>query len=279
MRLQLRDRLARDVDRIATEGNLLADAVARDKDVAVRGERPEVTAALRMLVGSANGRNVVVSPQSGVIVVRALPDQLRAVGDYLKATRLAVERQVILEAKILEVQLNSGFQSGVNWSAFRTGGNSRGSAGIIASSAPDPPLRRREWIRRAESGEPLTDRSSRPHSTKAITPEQRDAAVNDLIALVGAVDGILQAQASADADYFTAASGTFFTPQQLGQIHDKVLKAYRWQYIVSGVMEPRFQKVLFGLLDETQATRVKNALAPLSYAVPDQPDVPMPLAA
>ncbi len=93
----------------------------------------ELKAALDALVGGAGeGRSVVVSPQSGVIVVRALPDQLRAVGDYLKATRLAVERQVILEAKILEVQLNNGFQSGVNWSAFRTGGNSRGSAGIIA---------------------------------------------------------------------------------------------------------------------------------------------------
>jgi hypothetical protein len=112
-----------------------------------------------------------------------------------------------------------------------------------------------------------------------ITHEQRDAAVNDLIALVGAVDGILQSQASADSDYFIGASGTFFTPEQLGQIHDKVLKAYRWQYIVSGVMEPRFQKVLFGLLDETQATRVKNALAPLTYAVPEQPDQTMPLAA
>lgn len=112
-----------------------------------------------------------------------------------------------------------------------------------------------------------------------VTYGQRDAAVNDLIALVGAVDGILQAQASADADYFIAGSGSRFNGHQTAQIHDKVLKAYRWQYIVSGVMEPRFQKVLFGLIDETQATRVKNALAPLTYAVPDQPDAPMPLAA
>jgi hypothetical protein len=58
-----------------------------------------------------------------------------------------------------------------------------------------------------------------------------------------------------------------------------VLKAYRWQYIVSGVMEPRFQKVLFGLLDENQAVRIKNALAPLTYAIPDQPEQPLPLAA
>jgi hypothetical protein len=63
------------------------------------------------------------------------------------------------------------------------------------------------------------------------------------------------------------------------QIHEKVLKAYRWQYIVSGVMEPRFQKVLFGLVDDSQAVRIKNALAPLTYAIPDQPEQALPLAA
>ena len=92
----------------------------------------ELRAALEALVGGTEeGRSVIISPQSGVIVVRALPEQLRAVEHYLRATRLAVERQVILEAKILEVQLNSGFQSGVNWAAFRQGNNSRGSIGII----------------------------------------------------------------------------------------------------------------------------------------------------
>ncbi len=57
-----------------------------------------------------------------------------------------------------------------------------------------------------------------------------------------------------------------------------MLKAYRWQYIVSGVMEPRFQKVLFPLLDEAQGARIQHALAPLSYAVPAQP-APLPMAA
>ena len=108
---------------------------------------------------------------------------------------------------------------------------------------------------------------------------QRSAAVDDLIALVGAVDGMVQAQAMADADYFVQAAATAFTDAQREQIHEKVLKAYRWQYIVSGVMEPRFQKVLFGLVDEAQAVRIQNALAPLTYAIPDQPELPLPLAA
>ncbi|QGZ42773.1 pilus (MSHA type) biogenesis protein MshL [Pseudoduganella flava] len=92
----------------------------------------ELRAALEAIVGAGDdGRKVIITPQSGVVLVRAMPPQLRAVDEYLKATRLAVERQVILEAKILEVQLNSGFQSGVNWAAFRQAGNSAGGVGII----------------------------------------------------------------------------------------------------------------------------------------------------
>jgi len=63
-------------------------------------------------------RSVVVSPQSGIIVVRATAAELRAVDEYLRATRLAVERQVMLEAKIIEVTLDDQFQSGINWAAF-----------------------------------------------------------------------------------------------------------------------------------------------------------------
>lgn len=110
-------------------------------------------------------------------------------------------------------------------------------------------------------------------------PAERDAAVDDLIALVGAIDGILQAQARADARYFTAIAGTAFTDAQLEQIHAGVLKAYRWQYIVSGVMEPRFQKTLFSLVDDAQRARIEAALAPLTYAVPAQPEVALPMAA
>jgi hypothetical protein len=108
---------------------------------------------------------------------------------------------------------------------------------------------------------------------------QRDAAVDELIALVGAVDGTVQAQAAADAQYFCAIAGTPFSAAQREQIHVGVLKAYRWQYVVSGALEPRFQKTLFGLIDEAQAARIQAALAPLMYALPAQPEVPLPLAA
>jgi len=107
----------------------------------------------------------------------------------------------------------------------------------------------------------------------------RDVAVGDLINLVVAVDGILQAQAKADAMYFGRISGIAGDSGRMAQVEATVLKAYRWQYIVSGVMEPRFQKVLFSLLDDEQKARIEHALSPLMYAMPTQPEVPMPMAA
>jgi MSHA biogenesis protein MshL len=102
----------------------------------------ELSKALIAIVGNEKGRSVVISPMSGVIVVRAMPDELKNVTAYLKASQLSIERQVILEAKIVEVQLNDGFQSGVNWAAFKNGPNShvtmgQGSAGstLVPSAA------------------------------------------------------------------------------------------------------------------------------------------------
>jgi hypothetical protein len=130
-----------------------------------------------------------------------------------------------------------------------------------------------------ESQHAILDEIELVAEDRKLTPAERDAAVDQLIGLVGAVDGILQNQARADADYFIAIASRAFSADEAAQIHAGVLKAYRWQYIVSGVMEPRFQKTLFSLVDAAQATRIQAALAPLSYAVPQQPDVALPMAA
>lgn len=104
----------------------------------------ELRLALEAIVGSKDGgRSVVISPQSGLIVVRAMPDELRSIDAYLKATQLAVERQVILEAKILEVELSSSAQSGVNWAkfaSFRTGHSNASSIGFLQPGATLQPL-------------------------------------------------------------------------------------------------------------------------------------------
>jgi len=93
----------------------------------------DLKASLDSLVGSGkDGRSVVISPQSGVVVVRATWSEMRDVESYLKASQLAVGRQVILEAKILEVELNDGYQAGINWAVFRAGNHSnRASYGMI----------------------------------------------------------------------------------------------------------------------------------------------------
>ena len=75
----------------------------------------DLRTALNAIVGGGEGRQVVITPQSGVVLVRAMPSELTAVESYLRASRLSLERQVMLEAKIIEVTLSDGYQSGINW--------------------------------------------------------------------------------------------------------------------------------------------------------------------
>ena len=96
-----------------------------------------------------------------------------------------------------------------------------------------------------------------------LSPAQRDQAVDDLIALVVAVDGILQAQAAADARYLLSLLQRELTPAQSAAVAGTFLRAYRYQYIASGVQRTRFPGILFGMLSETQGQRVNAALAPL----------------
>jgi MSHA biogenesis protein MshL len=93
----------------------------------------ELTDAVKSLVGSGVGRSVVASPQAGIMAVRGMPEELRQVETFLKAAQIAVERQVMLEAKIVEVELRDGFQSGVNWAAFGTTGSSTLLGGVLGS--------------------------------------------------------------------------------------------------------------------------------------------------
>ena len=99
-----------------------------------------------------------------------------------------------------------------------------------------------------------------------LTPEQRERAVDELIELVGAVDGILQAQSAADADYFMGQCRKPFSPAQQERVRALMLKAYRWQYIVTGVQHPHFQRVLTGLTTPEQMARIGQALGPIMAA-------------
>lgn len=84
---------------------------------------------------------------------------------------------------------------------------------------------------------------------------------------MGAVDGIVQMQAKADAEYFAQAAGRAFDAAQAQAIHKAMLEAYRWQYIVSGVQDPRFLEVLGSMIDAEHGARINAALAPIVGAV------------
>ena len=96
-----------------------------------------------------------------------------------------------------------------------------------------------------------------------LTAEQRDSAVGEFIELVAAVDGILRAQAKADAGYFATTCGRAVHEAEARAIEAAFLKAYRWQYIHSGAQHQHFGKVLSSLITEEQGQRIQSALATL----------------
>jgi hypothetical protein len=97
-----------------------------------------------------------------------------------------------------------------------------------------------------------------------LSDEERDQGVDDFIALVGAVDGILQAQAKADTGYFAAACGRPVGAAELASVEAKFLAAYRWQYIFSGAQHPRFGAMVQSLVTPAQWQRMGEALASLT---------------
>jgi hypothetical protein len=120
---------------------------------------------------------------------------------------------------------------------------------------------------REESQHAILDEMEWLREDSGLDSQQRDKAVDELIGLVGAVDGIAQMQAKADAEYFVKVANREFDTGQKEAIHATMLAAYRWQYIVSGVQDPRFLKVLGSMINTEQGARINSALAPIVGAV------------
>lgn len=120
---------------------------------------------------------------------------------------------------------------------------------------------RLHWLEEAQHA--VLDELEWLREDRRLSPAQRDAAVDDLISLVGAVDGILQAQSAADAEYFAAICGRRVEANEAEAIRNSLLKAYRWQYIETGVTHPHFGKLLARVTTEAQRERIGAALAPL----------------
>jgi hypothetical protein len=116
---------------------------------------------------------------------------------------------------------------------------------------------------REESQHAIMDELEWERENSKLTDAERDHAVDNLIELVAAVDGMLQAQAGSDSEYFVTVCGRTLTPQEQERIRAGVLAAYRWQYIISGVQEPRFSGILSRLITPKQGQRIAEALAPI----------------
>ena len=111
-----------------------------------------------------------------------------------------------------------------------------------------------------EATHALMDELEWPREDKKLTPTERDRAVDQLIELVAAVDGILQAQSKADVDYFLKVVNPLRGKEEKNRIENGVLNAYRWQYIFSGSEHPRFRTALGSLITEAQGKSINNAL-------------------
>lgn len=106
---------------------------------------PQLEKAVAQLIGSGDGQSVVVTPQASVITVRAYPDEIREVRQFLNISQQRLHRQVILETKVLEVTLSDGYQQGINWNkmfssngtnySIGTGTITKNAAGSIVPSA------------------------------------------------------------------------------------------------------------------------------------------------
>ena len=93
--------------------------------------------SLQTLIGSGDGRAVITSPQAGLVTIRAYPKELKAVREFLTQSESHLKRQVVLEARIIEVSLNEGYEQGVDWSGLSAswdGGKGITGGGSAANS-------------------------------------------------------------------------------------------------------------------------------------------------
>jgi hypothetical protein len=119
---------------------------------------------------------------------------------------------------------------------------------------------------REESQHAMIDELEWQREDGKLSPAERDRAVTDLIELVAGVDGIVQGQAAADVEYFVAIAGRAFSADERRALDAGVLRAYRWQYIGSGVQHPHFLRQLTGFTTSEQMARIGEALTPILQA-------------
>jgi hypothetical protein len=114
-----------------------------------------------------------------------------------------------------------------------------------------------------ETSHAMVDELEWERENLKLSDAERDRAVDELIAMVADVDGLLQIQSAADAGYFQAASGHTLGEDESRRLKEGLLQAYRRQYIFSGVEHPRYQKMLEVVTTAGQRQRLGEAVATL----------------
>jgi hypothetical protein len=117
-----------------------------------------------------------------------------------------------------------------------------------------------------ESQHAILDEMEWQREDARLSEAARDVAVDDLIDLVAAVDGLVRLQAGADAQYFMAVNGRALPAGDAARLADGLVAAYRWQYILSGVQVPRFMEILRPMVSDAQMERIGSGLAPIAAA-------------
>jgi len=126
---------------------------------------------------------------------------------------------------------------------------------------------------REESQHAILDELEWQREDAKLSDGQREQGVSDFIELVAAVDGIVVSQAQADAHYAASILSRTLSTEEQATLRNTLVAAYRYQYIVSGAQDPRFQSILLGMINDAQAARIFQALGPLIDSVqPPQPE-------
>jgi hypothetical protein len=124
---------------------------------------------------------------------------------------------------------------------------------------------RAHWLE--ESQHAQMDHLETLRAFSGMDAEERDRAIDELIELVAAVDGLLQTQVGYDIENLSAYLGRSFTPAEVENLRAGLLKAKRWVFIESGVTHPRFQELFCEVTTRAQQERVGAALAGLLGSV------------
>lgn len=218
------------------------------------------------------GRRLVVSPQSGAVLVRAMPDDLKSIAEYLRASQTSLDKQVLIEAKILEVTLKDGYEAGINWAKFFT--RSTGTLGL-GQLTPGTQLGSNTSGVILQGGTPVTGQQTTP-LTAGVTTTTTTATGTTTAALgLGSPGGAGQVLAAG-----LGATGSLFGVAVQGANFALLMTFLESQGVVHTLSSPRIAtmnnqkavlKVGSDALFVTKITGSNNAVAVGTTAAPTTP--------